>query len=376
VRGPAGLPRGAAPRQNRRMNEALALLDRIDRFLGDAAAEDFEGLALEVFRLQCREIPAWRRFCAARGVDPARVTRWQDVPALPIFAFRSLPLHLGEPREIFRSSGTTGLEGERSVHYHPFPELYKRVIDHTFAPAVFGAREAALPSPRRALLSLVPRRADVADSSLGFWAERILERHGSEQSVVAMTAAGVDAAAAEAFFGRAVAAGEPVTVLATVLALLDLFERGQPVLLPAGSTLVETGGFKGRRREISRPELLALIEQRLGLAPEQVVREYGMSELTGHFYTRVLTGGDPDLFAVPHFLRVRALDPETLEEAEAGQPGLLAIFDLANLGSACHLLTQDLGQIEGEGFRLLGRAQGAALRGCSLTAEELARARG
>jgi hypothetical protein len=357
-----------------------ALLGRIERFLDDSRSENFDTLALEAFRLQCREIPAWRRFCAARGVDPERVTRWQDVPALPVFAFRSLPLHLGEPREIFRSSGTTGGAGERSVHYHPFPELYRQVIDLTFAPAVFGqgfgqAKGSPL-ATRRPLLSLVPSRHDVEDSSLGFWAEHILERHGDPHSVVAMTPEGVDTDAADAFCRRAAGAGEPVSILATALALLDWLERGHPAALPAGSTLVETGGFKGRRREISRPELLALACRQLGLEPQQVVREYGMSELTGHFYTEALADGDPDLFAVPHFLRVRALDPESLEEAPAGKPGLLAIFDLSNLGSACHLLTQDLGQVEGDFFRLLGRAQGAALRGCSLTAEELAGARG
>ncbi|HEY7216371.1 MAG TPA: hypothetical protein VIC28_17250, partial [Thermoanaerobaculia bacterium] len=82
-------------------------------------------------------------------------------------------------------------------------------------------------------------------------------------------------------------------------------------------------------------------------------------------------GGDPDLFVAPHWVRVRLLDPETLEEAPAGTPGLIAVFDLANLGSAVHLLTEDLGIVEGDGFRLLGRAAGAELRGCSLVVEEL-----
>ena len=219
----------------------------------------------------------------------------------------------------------------------------------------------------------MPARGDVPDSSLGFWAEHILDRHGAEGSVVAMTADGVDLSAADAFSREAARQGKPVTVLSTVLALLDWLERGDPALLPPGSTLVETGGFKGRRRAIERAELLQIVESRLGLPSSRVVREYGMSEATGHCYTRVLEGGDPDLFVPPHYMRVRALDPETLEEAREGEPGLLAIFDLANLGSACHLLTQDLGVAQKGGFRLLGRAEGAALRGCSLTAEELAR---
>jgi hypothetical protein len=107
--------------------------------------------------------------------------------------------------------------------------------------------------------------------------------------------------------------------------------------------------------------------------PEFVVREYGMTELTSQCYTQTLLGGDPDVFVAPHWMRVRLLDPETLEEARAGDPGLICVFDLANLGSAVHLLTEDLGVAEEEGFRLLGRAAGAELRGCSLTVEELRR---
>jgi hypothetical protein len=86
----------------------------------------------------------------------------------------------------------------------------------------------------------------------------------------------------------------------------------------------------------------------------------------------VLQGGDPDLFVIPPAMRVRALDPETLAPRPAGRPGLLEIFDLANVGSALKVLTEDLGVVEGGGFRLLGRAAAVELRGCSLTAEELA----
>ena len=111
--------------------DAAELLGRIEAFLADPAAADFEELALAAFRLQCREIPAWGRFCAARGVEPEAVRSFSEVPALPIFAFRSLPLHLAEPREIFRSSGTTGGPDERSVHYHPFPGLYRRLFRST-----------------------------------------------------------------------------------------------------------------------------------------------------------------------------------------------------------------------------------------------------
>jgi len=164
-------------------------------------------------------------------------------------------------------------------------------------------------------------------------------------------------------------------LLATALALsglLDALERlDLRFRLPAGSRLFETGGFKGRRVEVTREELLARAADRLGLPSTHVVREYGMTELTSHFYTAVLAEGDPDLFVTPPWVRVRVLDPETLEESTPGTRGLLAVLDLANVGSAVHVLTEDLGVAEPGGFRLAGRAAGAELRGCSLAAEEL-----
>jgi hypothetical protein len=125
---------------------------------------------------------------------------------------------------------------------------------------------------------------------------------------------------------------------------------------------------------LSREELHAKLEHQLGITPEAVVGEYGMTELTSQAYTRALHGDESGLFFSPPWMKVRALDPVTLEELPPGREGLLAIFDLANVGSALHLLTEDLGVVENEagGFRLLGRAPEADLRGCSLLAEELA----
>ena len=102
---------------------------------------------------------------------------------------------------------------------------------------------------------------------------------------------------------------------------------------------LETGGYKGRHQELSRDELLSRIETWLGVPSGQVVREYGMTELTSQCYTAALGGGDPDLFLTPHWMRARVLHPETLAEQPPGESGLLALFDLANVGSAVHLLT-------------------------------------
>jgi hypothetical protein len=168
-----------------------------------------------------------------------------------------------------------------------------------------------------------------------------------------------------------------VFVLATSLALDELLRalelRDERVVLPSGSALFDTGGFKGRRREVGRADLLARAHERLGIPPSRIVREYGMTELTSQAYTLVLSGGDPDVFQAPAWVRVDAVDASTLAPVPPGEVGMLRVLDLANVGSASFLLTEDLARVDADGgFRLVGRASGAELRGCSLTAEELA----
>jgi len=357
-------------------SEALeALVERIGEFLSAEGAvrrsgdsdTAFARLALEVFAAQYRHVEPYRRLCDTRCATPETVDDWRRAPAVPTLAFRSLELAAAPAREIFRSSGTSG--GGRSVHHHPFPELYRRTIDATFP-------HYCLPGGTpRPILSLVPPRRQLPDSSLSFMAEHVLERHGAEGSETAFGAGGVEIESASAWADARRAENRPGLVFATAFALADwldaLEDEGRRFALPSGTVIFETGGFKGRRRELERAELVARAEALLGVPRERIVREYGMSELTGQFYTRVLEGGDPDLFVEPPAMRARVLDPLTLDELPAGEKGVLAIFDLANVGSAAHVLTQDLALAEAGGFRLLGRARGAELRGCSLVAEEL-----
>ena len=130
--------------------------------------------------------------------------------------------------------------------------------------------------------------------------------------------------------------------------------------------MIETGGFKGRSREVEKSELYALFTERLGADPMCCFSEYGMSELASQFYSQGVDG--PKL--APPWLRTRILDPVTGTDAAPGKPGLLAHYDLANYNSVQAIQTEDMGiWDERGGFQLLGRAPGAVLRGCSLLAE-------
>lgn len=355
------------------------LLLRIEQFLRDPASARFDDLARRAFAFQVEHAPAVAALAAARGVSPAALAGWREVPPVPALAFKSVDLSVrrgdgARPAggvETFRSSGTTGRA--RSVHRHAFPELYRTAIDASFPRHCWPG---PFPAGGVPVLSLVPPRHVLPDSSLSFMVDHVMRRWGSPgETAYAFGAAGLDGEAAAAWAARREREGRPGLVLATAFALatwLDELEAaGAGHRLPAGTVLFETGGFKGRTRELGRSDLLRLVDERLGVPPERVVREYGMTELTSQLYTDILAGGDPDLFVAPHWVRVRVLDPETLAEARPGQAGLVAVFDLANLSSTVHLLTEDLGALEPGGLRLLGRAAGAELRGCSLAAEEI-----
>jgi hypothetical protein len=141
--------------------------------------------------------------------------------------------------------------------------------------------------------------------------------------------------------------------------------------------VMDTGGFKGRSREVSREELLHLYQDVLGVPPCRVVGEYGMTEMSSQFYEATLCeslagkAAAERIYEGPPWVRTRVLDPDTLEPVPAGRRGLLAHLDLANAWTVSSLVTEDLGQAAGTGFRILGRARDAELRGCSLATEEL-----
>ncbi len=341
------------------------LLQRIERFVG-AGEGSFDELAPAAARFAYERVEPYRRLCQRRGLSSEALDDWRAAPPVPTSAFKSLRLAAAEPREVFRSSGTTRGAERRSVHYHPFPDLYRTVIDASFAAACLPPGHARLPS-----LSLIPDRAAVPDSSLSFMAAHVFERHAASGSAWAVSQGGIDVERARRWLQRR-PDGEPVLILATALALVLLLdhlesEPANALRLPPGSRIFETGGFKGQRLETTPEDVRRRARSLLGLNRDAIVREYGMTELTSQAYSR--PGGA--LLRTPPWMPFRVLDPETLEEVEDGRTGLLSFFDLGNLGSVCHVLTEDLGVREGDAFRLLGRATGAELRGCSLTAEEL-----
>lgn len=334
---------------------------RLQIFARRPDAADFDALALEVARYQADALPAYGRFVTASG---GIGETWQSVPAIPSELFAELDLCSLPPRgdgkdRVFKTSGTTQGEALRGKRRVPDTSLYDAAMAAPFIAAVLGGDTS-----RRRWLSLVPNPTIMATSSLSYMVGGLAAAL-ADHTIWAVDLEGLDLDRARA----ALSEGDgPVVILATAFALFDLLEglaqAPRTPKLPAGSRIMLTGGFKGRTDAISEDELLVRIKRQLGIPPELVIPEYGMTELSSQAYGRP--------FGPMPSLRFRVVDPLTAKDLPAGEEGLVACFDLLNLDNVSAILTSDLGVLDGDGrLTLRGRLEGAVPRGCSLTAEEL-----
>jgi hypothetical protein len=327
----------------------------------------FEALALALFRFQHAANAAYRRICDAFEVDPGRVRRWSEIPAVPTGAFKRARLACFPPeREVaqFRSSGTT-TEQPGVLHLDTL-ELYEASLLATFGAFICPDVE------RIRFAVLAPSGRDAPHSSLSHMFEVALRRFGAPGSGFCARADGWDAVGVIAELS---ATREPVAVVGTAFAfvhLLDALGPGARLRLPEGSRAMETGGFKGRSREVSRAELHGAIAERLGIPAHRIVNQYGMCELGSQFYEPSLrTGRATAVKHVPPWVRTRVVDPETLADVAPGARGMLVHYDLANTGSVLAVQTSDAGRRVDGGFEVLGRLAGVEAKGCSLAADAL-----
>ena len=312
-----------------------------------------------------------------RWLEPyARFSAQLSARALPCDAFRFARISSRLPEHDvrrFRSSGTT--QDARSEHAFAELALYDAAARAAARALLFPDRE------RMQLLILAPRSEALPDSSLSYMLERFVDWFGTEDSTHVWP---VDAAQGEQLadlLERASEARQPVALLGTSFAFVHAMDALAPrrFALPEGSRIMQTGGFKGRSRELSASEMLASLSLCFGVAAPYIVAEYGMTELSSQLYETTLRDSlngkrEPvRRLGAPPWLRVTVVDPETLLPLPAGQIGLVRLDDAANLDSVSALQTADLGLLADGGLILHGRAQGAIARGCSITAEDLLR---
>jgi hypothetical protein len=341
---------------------------------------EFDSLALELFTLQFANNAAYRKICEARGLTPGVVEHWTQIPAMPTGAFKELELSCIPPEErtaVFHSSGTTEQKPSRHFHNAESLAVYEASLWKWFEQNLFSNCELRIANCE--LLVLTPPPEQAPHSSLVHMFEIVRRKMGATESafvgrIDTDSAWTLDFDAAISALNSSPVTRHPSLLLGTAFSfvyLLDyLVERDLRLGLPAGSRVMETGGYKNRSRSMPKAELHALISERLGVPSESIFCEYGMSELSSQAYDFEIHPPSsilhPRVFRFPPWARIQIISPETGREVAAGETGLIRIFDLANVFSVAAIQTEDLGVRRGGKFELIGRAQLTEPRGCSL----------
>ncbi|HEX4343121.1 MAG TPA: hypothetical protein VH255_07005 [Verrucomicrobiae bacterium] len=328
----------------------------------------FDSLALELFALQFTHNTAYRRICEVRGASPKSVEHWSQIPAVPTSGFKELELSsipANERTAVFHSSGTT--EQRPSRHFHDAESLavYEASLWSSFERNVVPDLRFA----KYDLLVLTPPPEQAPNSSLIHMFEVVRKKLSSTESAFVGS---IDNESVWTLDFDATLDGlrspNPKLILGTAFSFVHLLdhleEKNLRLALPPGSRVMETGGYKNRSRTMPKAELHALITHRLGVSASHIICEYGMSELSSQAYDT--QSGSTRTFHFPRWARVQIISPETGLPVADGETGLIRILDLANVFSVMAVQTEDLGIRRGEQFELLGRAQLAEPRGCSL----------
>ena len=350
--------------------------------------DEFNAFALELHSLQLSDNPAYAALCRTQGAVPGVVKHWRAIPAVPVSAFKQLEMTSLPPEQriaMFCSSGTTGHVPSRHFHNAESLVLYEASLLEWFRVCAGSVTKADVLAPEdhpALFVSLTPDSQEAPHSSLVHMFETVSRHFGAAGSICCgrVEAEGtwlVDLTSFENALTEARRADRPIFLLGTAFNFVHLLEaeaaRAGLFQLPAGSRVLETGGYKGRVRSKPKEQLHRELSDQLGVAKEAIVSEYGMSELSSQAYDRAWNPNDPKVtsrsFRFPPWARVVVVSPETGDEVAEGEPGLLRIWDLANVWSALAIQTEDLGIRRGVGFELMGRATLAEPRGCSLMAK-------
>jgi hypothetical protein len=342
----------------------------------DAFGDDaFEQMALQLFAYQFAHNQPFAKFARARGKTPRTVKTWADIPAVPINAFKTLDLTCCPPAEaaaVFMTSGTT-LGGVRGKSYHPTLSVYDASMRRNFGERFMGGLE------RMDMGILFPTTAMMPNSSLAHYLNLAVQDFGTPGSTHLIGEAGIDFDRLTTDLARAEHTGQPYALLGAsfslVHALDELQRRGQIVRLPAGSRILDTGGFKGQSRELELDEFYDALSQTFGVPRSHCINMYGMTELSTQFYDNG-NAVCPSVKSGPHWIRTRVVNPLTGVALPKGETGVLAHTDLAHFNIVTTILTEDAGIETDDGFLLLGRAAGAEAQGCSMAVDEFLKAAG
>ncbi|QXP63659.1 acyl transferase [Polaribacter sp. HaHaR_3_91] len=310
--------------------------------------EEFKQAALAVFKHQFKNNKVYRSFCDLLYIHPSDVTKVEEIPFLPIQFFKSRKVlsSLEEIEETFTSSGTTG--SLTSKHFVTDINLYKESYLKGFA-HFYGNIEDYV------VLALLPNYLERNGSSLVYMVDDLIQKSNNTES-------GFYLDNIEELAKKLVELdkkGQKTLLIGVSFALLDLIEMQQFNL--KNTIIMETGGMKGRRKELIRAELHQLLQSGFGVS--EIHSEYGMTELLSQGYSN-----GNGVFDTPPWMKILTRDTEdalTIQQVE--KTGGINVIDLANYNSCAFIATQDLGKVHQNGtFEIIGRFDNSDIRGCNL----------
>lgn len=311
-------------------------------------SNDFNELALEIFHYQVENNEFYKKFVESISIQPDQINEYQQIPFLPIEFFKSQQIVSGkfDPEITFQSSGTTGQT--TSKHFVKSRNLYQNSFLKAF--------ELFFSSPKEyVILALLPSYLEQKNSSLVYMVESLIHKSRSAES-------GFFLHNYDALHKRLIELKKQekkVILFGVTYALLDLAEQF-PIDF-SELIIIETGGMKGRRKEMVREEVHAILKHAFGVS--HIYSEYGMTELLSQAYSK----GD-GVYSTPPWMKVLIRDTnDPYSLMPYGKTGGLNVIDLANIHSCSFIATQDLGKLNTEGqFEVLGRFDNSDIRGCNL----------
>jgi phenylacetate-coenzyme A ligase PaaK-like adenylate-forming protein len=309
---------------------------------------NFETISLEIFKFQAKNNNVYAEFLNHLKVNITAVNKIQEIPFLPIQFFKSHQIIASTQsiQEVFLSSGTTGMQ--QSKHFVSDISIYKEGFQKGFQHFYGNIEEYTI-------LALLPAYLERNGSSLVYMVNDLIKLSKKAKSGFYLNNLNELAKNLVELDKK----GEKVLLIGVSFALLDLVETYQFQL--KNTIIMETGGMKGRRKEMIREELHAILREGFGV--EKIHSEYGMTELLSQAYSK-----GNGLFECPPWMKILTRDTEdALTILPEGKSGGINIIDLANVNSCSFIATQDLGKTYSKGtFEVLGRFDNSDIRGCNL----------
>jgi len=325
--------------------------DYLEKIFEIKTENNFEELAVEAFRIQYKNNKLYSQYVDYLGINPDKVNLIKKIPFLPIQFFKShkiITKHFDQPDNKFvkfLSSGTTELT--KSTHYVYSTQLYEKSFISAF-------RQLIGEPNKYTILALLPSYLNAGNSSLVYMVDKLIKLSNNPSSGFFLD----NYQELSTILKETNSSGKKVILFGVTYALLELAEKYNINL--SHTTIIETGGMKGRGEELTRAELHHVLKEKF--SPNNIYSEYGMTELLSQAYSL-----SNELFTPSKTMKVLIRDVnDPFSYIEDNKTGGVNIIDLVNIYSCCFIETKDLGKSQKSRFEVLGRFDNSDLRGCNM----------